>query len=92
LVDFGRSFGTNRGGLMGLKKRAGRREEGATLLYSVRKRDGAYQALDRVTGKVYCRHTTKESAERQRRLLEASGTDGTDCYEGLNDPDPRSTH
>jgi hypothetical protein len=49
---------------MGLRKRAGRLEEGATLLYSVRKRHGAYQALDRVTGKVYSRHTTKEKAER----------------------------
>jgi phage gp16-like protein len=38
--------------------------------YSVRKVDGAYQVIDRETGKVYSRHTTKERAERQRRLLE----------------------
>jgi hypothetical protein len=63
-------FGTNRGGLIGLRKRASRPEEAATLPYSVRKRDGAYQVVDRETGKVYSRHTTKENAERQRRLLE----------------------
>jgi phage gp16-like protein len=40
------------------------------LPYSVRKIDGAYQVVDRETGKVYSRHTTKENAERQRRLLE----------------------
>ena len=38
--------------------------------YSVRKIDGTYQVVDRETGKVYSRHTTKEKAERQRRLLE----------------------
>jgi phage gp16-like protein len=40
------------------------------LPYSVRKRDGGYQVVDRETGKVYSRHSTKENAERQRRLLE----------------------
>jgi hypothetical protein len=40
------------------------------LPYSVRKTNGTYQVVDRETGKVYSRHTTKEKAERQRRLLE----------------------
>jgi phage gp16-like protein len=40
------------------------------LPYSVRKTNGAYQVVDRETGKVYSRHTTKDKAERQRRLLE----------------------
>jgi len=40
------------------------------LPYSVRKTNGAYQVADRETGKVYSRHTTKDKAERQRRLLE----------------------
>ena len=40
------------------------------LPYSVKKTDGAYQVVDRETGKVYSRHTTRENAERQRRLLE----------------------
>ena len=38
--------------------------------YRVRKTDGGYQVVDRDTGKVFSRHTTKEKAERQRRLLE----------------------
>ena len=38
--------------------------------YTIKKTDGAYQVVDRETGKVYSRHTTKENAERQRRLLE----------------------
>jgi hypothetical protein len=38
--------------------------------YTVRKTDGAYQVVDRETGEVYSHHTTKEKAERQRRLLE----------------------
>jgi hypothetical protein len=38
--------------------------------YSIKKTDGAYQVVDRETGKVYSRHTSKENAERQRRLLE----------------------
>ena len=38
--------------------------------YSVRKKDGAYQVVDKETGEVYARHTTKDKAERQRRLLE----------------------
>ena len=40
------------------------------LPYSVKKTNGDYQVVDRETGKVYSRHTTKEKAERQRRLLE----------------------
>jgi phage gp16-like protein len=40
------------------------------LPYIVRKTDGAYQVVDRETGKVYASHATKENAERQRRLLE----------------------
>jgi phage gp16-like protein len=40
------------------------------LPYSVRKTNGAYQVVDRETGKVHSRHTTKDKAERQRRLLE----------------------
>jgi hypothetical protein len=40
------------------------------LPYSVQKTNGDYQVVDRETGKVYSRHTTKENAERQRRLLE----------------------
>jgi hypothetical protein len=44
--------------------------KGSSVPYSVRKVDGAYQVIDRETGKVYSRHTTKERAERQRRLLE----------------------
>jgi phage gp16-like protein len=40
------------------------------LPYSVRKTDEGYQVLDRETGKVYSQHTTKDKAERQRRLLE----------------------
>ena len=38
--------------------------------YYVQKADGAYQVVDRETGKVYSRHTSKEKAESQRRLLE----------------------
>lgn len=38
--------------------------------YSVAKTDEGYQVVDRETGKVYSRHTTKDKAERQRRLLE----------------------
>jgi hypothetical protein len=38
--------------------------------YTVKKTDGAYQVVDRETGEVYSHHTTKEKAERQRRLLE----------------------
>jgi hypothetical protein len=38
--------------------------------YSVRKTNGAYEVVDVETGKVYSNHTTKEKAERQRRLLE----------------------
>jgi hypothetical protein len=38
--------------------------------YTVTKTDDGYQVVDRETGKVYSRHTTKENAERQRRLLE----------------------
>jgi phage gp16-like protein len=53
-----------------LRKRASRLEEAATLPYSVRKTNGSYQVVDRETGKVHSRHTTKEKAERQRRLLE----------------------
>jgi hypothetical protein len=46
--------------------------EGRTtnMPYTVRKTDGAYQVVDRETGEVYSHHTTKEKAERQRRLLE----------------------
>jgi hypothetical protein len=40
------------------------------LPYTVRKTNGTYQVVDRETGKVYSRHTTKAKAERQRRLLE----------------------
>jgi hypothetical protein len=40
------------------------------LPYTIRKTDGAYQVVDRETGKVYSRHTTRDKAERQRRLLE----------------------
>jgi hypothetical protein len=40
------------------------------LPYSVKETNGNYQVIDRETGKVYSRHTTKEKAERQRRLLE----------------------
>jgi hypothetical protein len=40
------------------------------LPYSVRKTNGAYEVVDVETGKVYSNHTTKENAERQRRLLE----------------------
>jgi phage gp16-like protein len=40
------------------------------LPYSVKKVDGAYQVVDQETGKVHSRHTSKEKAERQRRLLE----------------------
>jgi phage gp16-like protein len=47
-----------------------RPEDAASLPYSVKKGDGGYQVVDRDTGKVYSRHTTKEKAERQRRLLE----------------------
>jgi carbamate kinase len=55
---------------MALRKRASGPEEATSLPYSVEKRDGAYQVVDRETGKVYSQHTTKEKAERQRRLLE----------------------
>lgn len=41
-----------------------------SLPYSVTKTNGAYQVVDRETGKIYSSHTTKENAERQRRLLE----------------------
>ena len=44
--------------------------KGSSLPYSVTKTNGTYQVVDRETGKVYSRHTTKENAERQRRLLE----------------------
>jgi hypothetical protein len=40
------------------------------LPYEVKKTDEGYQVVDRETGKVYSRHTSKEKAERQRRLLE----------------------
>jgi hypothetical protein len=40
------------------------------LPYSVRKTNGAYEVVDLETGKVYSNDTTKEKAERQRRLLE----------------------
>jgi len=40
------------------------------LPYSVRKTNEGYQVVDIDTGKVYSRHTTKDKAERQRRLLE----------------------
>ncbi len=40
------------------------------LPYTIKETDGAYQVVDRETGKVYSNHTTKEKAERQRRLLE----------------------
>jgi hypothetical protein len=40
------------------------------LPYAIKQTDGAYQVVDRETGKVFSRHTTKEKAERQRRLLE----------------------
>ena len=45
-------------------------KDAASLPYSVIKTDDGYQVVDRETGKVYSRHTTKEKAERQRRLLE----------------------
>jgi hypothetical protein len=38
--------------------------------YTIKETDGAYQVVNRETGKVYSNHTTKENAERQRRLLE----------------------
>ena len=38
--------------------------------YSVRQTDESYEVVDDETGKVYSRHTTKDKAERQRRLLE----------------------
>lgn len=38
--------------------------------YTVIKKDDGYQVVDRETGKVFSQHTTKEKAERQRRLLE----------------------
>ena len=38
--------------------------------YTVRETDAGYEVVNRETGKVYSRHTTKEKAERQRRLLE----------------------
>jgi phage gp16-like protein len=41
-----------------------------SLPYSVRKTDEGYQVVDRETGKVYSRHTTRDKAESQRRLLE----------------------
>jgi hypothetical protein len=40
------------------------------LPYIVREENGAYQVIDRETGKVHSNHTTKDKAERQRRLLE----------------------
>jgi hypothetical protein len=41
------------------------------LPYSVKKTDdGSYEVVDEETGKVHSRHTTKDKAERQRRLLE----------------------
>jgi hypothetical protein len=46
------------------------RPDAKSLPYSVRKTNGTYQVVDRETGKVYSRHTTKDKAERQRRLLE----------------------
>jgi hypothetical protein len=42
----------------------------ASLPYTVIKQDDGYQVVDRETGKVFSQHTTKEKAERQRRLLE----------------------
>jgi hypothetical protein len=48
----------------------GWRPERDGLPYSVRKTNGDYQVVDRETGQVFSRHTTKERAERQRRLLE----------------------
>jgi phage gp16-like protein len=41
-----------------------------SLPYSVKETDGTYQVVDQETGQVYSRHTTKDKAERQRRLLE----------------------
>jgi hypothetical protein len=41
--------------------------------YIVRETNGEYQVVDRETGKVYSQHTTKDKAERQRRLLEGVG-------------------
>jgi hypothetical protein len=38
--------------------------------YAVTETNGTYQVVDKETGKVYSRHTTKDKAERQRRLLE----------------------
>ena len=38
--------------------------------YIVRKTNGSFQVVNQDTGKVYSSHTTKEKAERQRRLLE----------------------
>ena len=38
--------------------------------YTVKKTSDGYQVVDRETGKVYSRHTTKDKAEAQRRLLE----------------------
>ena len=38
--------------------------------YAVEKTNGDYQVVDRETGEVHSRHTTKEKAEAQRRLLE----------------------
>jgi len=46
------------------------RAEEERLPYTIKETDGAYQVVDRETGKVFSRHTTKEKAERQRRLLE----------------------
>lgn len=54
--------------MVGARERAG--EQVKQLPYTVRQSNGDYQVVDRETGKVYSRHTTKEKAERQRRLLE----------------------
>jgi phage gp16-like protein len=53
-----------------LRQLASRLKEVVSLPYIVREENGAYQVVDRETGKVYSRHTTKEKAEHQRRLLE----------------------
>ena len=76
---------------MGLRMRASRLEEAATVPYSVTERDGAYQVVDRETGKVYARHTTKENAERQRRLLEGIRHGWKPIARRTDDPGARSS-
>lgn len=39
--------------------------------YKIRENDGHYEVINEDTGEVKARHTTKEDAERQVRLLEA---------------------